>query len=153
MNKKNFFHVFNIPISYKIDESELTKIYFELQRKQYPNFSDTEIVADLNIAYKTLMNPIDRAEHFLEVHGVDIIDELPAAFTEEIFEMRQEYELLQTEQQKKDFIDALKKRMTKIISSLRDLESDLTQFKNQTGFLRFINSFLEKVESNAYSRD
>ncbi|MBQ7673094.1 MAG: hypothetical protein IJT36_00975 [Alphaproteobacteria bacterium] len=158
MSKKNFFHIFNIPVSYKIDETELTKVYFQLQKKQYLDCPCKEGTAtidlsDLNIAYKTLINPIDRAEHFLEVQGVSIIDKLPMIFAEEMFEIRQQYELLQTDIQKKDFIADLKKRMAEIISSLHNFESDLVKFRDQTGLLRFINSFLEKVESNAYSRD
>ncbi|MBR1735094.1 MAG: Fe-S protein assembly co-chaperone HscB [Alphaproteobacteria bacterium] len=158
MSEKNYFSIFNLPVSYNIDESKLTDTYFRLQRQWHPDsFSENSTEADkttsvdLNIAYKILMNPIDRAEHFLELQGESIIDTLPTNIAEEMFELRQKYALLSSDIEKLQFVDYIKRRMTEIIFSLRILEADIKKFKDQAGLLRFLNSFLEKVESNAYS--
>ena len=107
------------------------------------------------MAYQTLMNPVDRAEHYLNVCGVPILDHLPSDFAGEMFNMRQKFDSLRTESDKNEFITSLKKRMNDIISLLHSLKKkdDLDEFRRYTCLLRFINSFLEKVESNAYSRD
>lgn len=173
----NFFKIFGLPTSYDLDEAALHKAYFEKLRGVHPDSAavgaaadvdaDAEGVissSDLNVAYHTLINPVDRAEHFLEVHGVQPLrDQLPMDFAEEIFELRQGYDSLEkelkeqekNEEEKNDFICALKKRMVEIEGSLREEAAmdDLEAFRSHAGLLRFLNSFLEKIDSDAYSRD
>ena len=139
------------------------RIYLERQRKIHPdsivadncvNGSGGISVVELNTAYQVLMNPINHAEHYLSVRGIPILEQLPSDFAEEMFSMRQKYDSLQTESEKKEFCTSLRQHMTDIISLLRGLKEDeLEKFRRYTCLLRFINSFLEKVELNAYSRD
>lgn len=172
----NFFKIFGLPVSYDLDEAALDKAYFEKLRGVHPdaavvgdaagedtadvtdNADAADVVSssDLNVAYHTLINPIDRAEHFLEVHGVQPLrDQLPMDFAEEIFELRQRYDSIGEDREKKDFIGALKRRMVGIEDYLKRAaeKSDISSFRSHTGLLRFLNSFLEKIDSDAYSRD
>lgn len=162
MNNENFFQFFGLPVSYNLDETALMRIYLERQRKEHPdsfigdcvNISTNNSVAELNTAYQTLMDPINRAEHYLKVRGVSILDQLPSDFAEEMFDMRQKYDALQNESEKEKFCTLLRNRMEDILSLLNNLkEDDLEKFRKYTCLLSFINSFLEKVELNAYSRD
>ena len=163
MSGKNFFQFFELPISYSLDEAALMRVYLERQRELHPdsvvvgnctNSCAGTSVAELNTAYQILMDPIDRAEHYLSVRGIPILEQLPSDFAEEMFSMRQKYDSLQTESEKKEFCASLKQRMADIVSLLHDIKEDeLEEFRRYTCLLRFINSFLEKVELNAYSRD
>lgn len=163
MSGKNFFQFFGLPISYSLDEAALMRVYLERQREFHPDsvVADNCInscagtsVAELNTAYQVLMNPIDRAEHYLNVLGMQTLDQLPSDFAEEMFSMRQKFDSLQTESEKKEFCASLNQRMADIISLLHGLKEDeLEKFGRYACLLRFINSFLEKVELNAYSRN
>lgn len=157
--RDNFFDVLNIPTSFHIDEEELTRIYLNKQSDMHPDVlgSIDENVslnsAYINLAYKTLMDPISRAEHFLAVKGIDIDSVYSTEFSREMFNIREAYSLLSSEADKKDFIVSLKKRMSEIISLLYHTENDLQKFSDNVCLLRFINSFIEKVGTNVYSRN
>lgn len=162
MSDKNYFEFFGLPVSYNLDETALMYIYLERQRKEHPDFCTGDCVsifadnsvAELNTAYQTLMDPINRAEHYLRVRGVSILDQLPSDFAEEMFNMHQKYDSIKNKSEKEKFLESLRNRMEDILSLLHTLkEDDLKKFRKYTCLLRFINSFLEKVELNAYSRD
>lgn len=150
MKERNFFQFFGLPVSYDIDESALTRIYLEKQKTLHPDISYSERAesasVELNTAYKTLMNPVSRAEHYLFARGASVVDELSTDFAEEMFRAHQEYSSLKNQNEKRDFVASLKKRKEKLVSSLRAMENDLEKFKKFTGLLRFISSFLEKSD-------
>ena len=182
VDKINFFEIFGLPVSYKLDRSSLDKAYFDTLRKVHPDSGFAEEIApdvssgdgapknydlgtasariqptpsELNTAYHTLINPVDRAEYFLELKGVlPLRNQLPVNFAEEIFELRQRYDSIevgdteQEELQRKDFISAIKKRMVDIETSLETLDGDgnLENFRDLVGLLRFLASFLEKID-------
>lgn len=177
VDNMNCFEIFGLRLSYKVDKSALDKAYFDLLRKVHPDsgFADEKLEescsnsgisdsraalshptpSDLNVAYRVLSNPIDRAEHFLDLLGIaPLRDQLPADFAEEIFELRMRYDSIkipetkEEKEQKKDFISVLKKRMVDVEDSLESLaeENDLKTFRDYTGLLRFLNSFLEKID-------
>lgn len=163
MGNKNFFSMFDLPISYNIDENALRVAYFEKQRQLHPDFcnnnmKDTEgheeiTITDVNVAYECLTDPIARAEHFLELQNFSAKYDVFTDFADEMFEIRRTYASLEQESEKNIFFSSLKARMSEIIGKLHDFEDDLKKFRAYTGLLRFINSFLEKAESNVYGRD
>ena len=63
----NYFELFELPISLKIDKSKLAQKYFELQKKNHPDFfakgteheqeQALEISSQLNKALKIFKNP------------------------------------------------------------------------------------------------
>lgn len=188
VDKINFFEIFGLPVSYKLDRSALDKAYFDSLRKVHPDSGFAEEIAldmssgdgalknhnlgavsaqalltpsEINTAYHTLMNPVDRAEYFLELRGVlPLRNQLPPNFAEEIFELRQHYDSIevggteQEELQRKDFISAIKKRMVDIETSLETLNRDesLENFRDLVGLLRFLASFLEKIDLKEIDR-
>lgn len=81
----NHFQLFELPVSFDIDISQLTSRYRDLQRAVHPdryaNASDQERrlsmqrTAQLNEAYQVLKNPLSRARYMLELQGVDFNSE------------------------------------------------------------------------------
>ncbi|GLP95179.1 co-chaperone HscB [Paraferrimonas sedimenticola] len=81
----NYFELFGIPQEYSIDSARLAERYRDLQRAVHPDkFADAsdaqrrlsvQKTAQVNDAYQTLKNPIRRAEHLLELAGVELAAE------------------------------------------------------------------------------
>lgn len=71
----NYFELFDIPVSFKIDKASLSKKYFELQKKYHPDFytqsTDEEKMEALekssliNKALKTLQNEDETIKYVL----------------------------------------------------------------------------------------
>ena len=78
----NYFELFNIPVSFDVDLSELPKTYQQLQRLTHPDkFSSgsgqDKLVAiqknaQVNDAYSVLKSPLARAEYLLSLRGIDL---------------------------------------------------------------------------------
>ena len=71
----NYFELFEIPVSLKVDAGSLAKKYFELQKKFHPDYysnESTEVqaailekVAQINKAFKTFKNPDEIIKYVL----------------------------------------------------------------------------------------
>lgn len=71
----NYFELFNLPVTLKVDKSQLTKKYFELQKQFHPDFftqASEDQQADalekssmLNTALKTLKNEDETLKYIL----------------------------------------------------------------------------------------
>ncbi|MDR0753148.1 MAG: hypothetical protein LBE95_00535 [Holosporaceae bacterium] len=148
----NYFEAFGIPICYNIDEDALTRVYLQKQALLHPDVNDVEFEksAFLNKAYNVLLNPLDRAGYFLEIHE-RYSDNLDAEFSLEAFNLREKYEILKSSEDKKNFQNMLSLRVSELITTLYNLENDLDEFQKNYGLLRFIASFGEKVKSDVYS--
>jgi DnaJ-domain-containing protein 1 len=143
----NYFEAFGIPVGYKINEEVLVRNYLQRQSQIYPDMdvTESEKSSHINVAYKILSQPIDRAKYFLEIHG-KYTDSLDPEFASEMFSMREKYEALSTPEEKKNFQDELSKRIRELIETLEKSEEDLDKFQKFYGLLRFTNSFLEKID-------
>lgn len=98
----NFFQLYNIPVSFCPDKSEVKKQYFQLSRKYHPDFvsngtdSDKEealeMSAKVNKAYKTLNNTDETIKYVLQLNGFLQDDEkydLPKDFLMEMMEVNE----------------------------------------------------------------
>ena len=97
------FELFELPVSFEIDLSDLSQRYRELQRAVHPdkfaNASDherrlsVEKAAAINDAFQTLKSPQRRARYMLELQSVSFDDEkdtaLDPAFLMEQIELRE----------------------------------------------------------------
>jgi molecular chaperone HscB len=80
--KADYFHVFGIAASYKVDEVALEPRYKELTKLLHPDRfaradpqarrASLERSVQLNEAWRTLKDPIRRAEYLLSLRGIDI---------------------------------------------------------------------------------
>ena len=98
----NYFELFDIPESFKVDKRGLTKKYFELQKKFHPDYfgtasNDEQDVAldtssEINKAYKTFQSPDETIRYVLQLKGLIEEEEkytLPPSFLMEVLELNE----------------------------------------------------------------
>ena len=100
------FELFDLPPAFSLDREMLEKAYREIQSRVHPDrfahSGDAERRASLqwttrvNEAYRTLKDPVQRARHLLERHGVDVAFEtntkMPVDFLARQIEVRETLE-------------------------------------------------------------
>ena len=100
---QDFFALFGLPRAFRVAPALLDKAYHDLQSKVHPDrhahLPETERrlsmqwATQVNEAYRTLKNPLQRARYLLHLHGVDTEHEsntaMPAAFLMEQMEWRE----------------------------------------------------------------
>ena len=94
---RNHFSVFELPESFDLDLSELTLRYQELQKVFHPdkfaNSAEQERLqavqraAQINDAFAVLKSPLSRAQHLLEINGIEA--EKNATISDPMFLMQQ----------------------------------------------------------------
>ena len=116
-----------------------------------------QLTTRVNEAYRALKDPVQRAKHILELHGVDVAFEtdtqMPTDFLMQQLEMREE---LEAAIGKKDssFLDGLKK---KLASQQRHLEASIGESidarKDYAGAVGLVRKllFLHKIEDEIQS--
>ena len=128
---RNHFELFGLPARYRIDGAALERAYRALQGKVHPDrfagAGDTEkrlalqASARVNEAYRTLHDPVARAEYLLALRGVDATSEtdtrLPIAFLSRQLERREAAEEASDER------DA--RALAKLIDEVRGDAADL----------------------------
>src|SRR5258707_13312635 len=118
---RNHFELFNLAPAYSLDTARLEDSYKELQSLVHPDryaqAADAERRASMqwttrvNEAYSALKDPVQRARHILELHGVDVGFErntqMPTDFLMQQLETREQ---LEEALHKKDsgFLDSLR---------------------------------------------
>jgi molecular chaperone HscB len=98
----NYFELFGFPVAPKVDKTALAQKYFDLQKKNHPDFftqgSDEEKEdalhqsADINKAFTTFQNEEKTIEYFLQHKGYIETNEkyqLPADFLMEMMEINE----------------------------------------------------------------
>jgi molecular chaperone HscB len=98
----NYFELFGLPISLKVDTGSLAKKYFELQREFHPDFftqSDEteqqdalEKSAEINKALKILKNPDATIQYVLQIKNLLTENEkyeLPPVFLMDMMELNE----------------------------------------------------------------
>jgi molecular chaperone HscB len=102
----NHFELFGLEPVFALDAGSLERAYRDIQSKVHPDrfahAGDAERRASLqwttrvNEAYRTLKDPVQRAKHILELHGVDVAFEtntsMPAEFLMQQMELRESVE-------------------------------------------------------------
>ncbi|MGB0893519.1 MAG: co-chaperone HscB [Parashewanella sp.] len=117
----NYFELFGFNTDYSIDQTQLSERYRELQRLVHPdkfaNNSEQEKLlaiqktAQINDGYQTLKDPICRAEHILQLRGIDISHETTTvkdtSFLMQQMQWREDIEDIQTHADPHTAIDHL----------------------------------------------
>ncbi len=101
----DYFACFKLPRVLALDESDLEKTFYELSRTFHPDFYSTKDDSEktislgnsafLNTAYRTLKDPIKRAEYLIRLEAgavKDIRSNPPADLFEEILELQDDME-------------------------------------------------------------
>jgi molecular chaperone HscB len=80
----NYFALFDLPVSFDVDQKQLVEQYRSLQRTAHPdkfaNATDTErrlsmqMATHINEGYQVLKDPLKRGRYLLELQGVELDD-------------------------------------------------------------------------------
>ena len=99
-----FYEAFDLEPVLSLDAEELKKRFYDRSRLWHPDkFSRAsaaeqekalEMTAVLNDAFRTLRDPIARAEYFLKEKGIELSKEAPPELLEEVFELNMALEEL-----------------------------------------------------------
>ena len=165
--KQNFFQLFGLPESYRLDNAQLDRQYHALQTQVHPDkfthLPETERrlsmqwATRVNEAYQTLRSPVARARYLLLLRGVDTQEEtntaMPMDFLTEQMEWREAIE----EVQQSGEIAELDKLETRLMHETRALherlavgiddEHDYAAAAEGVRKLRFLEKLAEEIAS------
>ncbi len=162
------FELFGLTPAFAIEGEALERSYREIQSKVHPDrfahAGDAERRASLqwttrvNEAYRTLKDPVQRAKHLLELHGVDVAFEtntaMPPEFLMQQMELRESLEEAKTPAS----LDEMRKRLRqnkselqKQISEALDTRKDYAGAAGLVRKLQFLDRLDEEIDS-AYER-
>ena len=165
---QNHFDLFGLSPIYSIEGEALERSYREIQSKVHPDryahAGDAERRASLqwttrvNEAYRTLKDPVQRAKHLLELHGVDVAFEtntaMPPEFLTQQMELRESLEAAKTPAS----LDEMRKRLRQNKSELQkqiaealDTRKDYAGAAGLVRKLQFLDRLDEEIDS-AYER-
>jgi molecular chaperone HscB len=159
----NHFELFGLAPAYALESEALERSYREIQSQVHPDrfahAGDAERRASLqwttrvNEAYRTLKDPVQRAKHLLELHGVDVGFEtntaMPSEFLMQQMELR---EALESAVGKKDAssLDALRHDLRKARQALETTIAEAIDAKKDyaaaAGPVRKLQ-FLDKLDT------
>jgi molecular chaperone HscB len=99
-----FYEAFGLEPALTLDAEDLKKRFYERSRQWHPDrFSRAsaveqdkalEMTAVLNDAFRTLRDPVSRAEYFLKEKGFELSKEAPPELLEEVFDLNMALEEL-----------------------------------------------------------
>ena len=157
---RSHFELFGLAPAFGLETEALERSYREIQSQIHPDrfahAGDAERRASLqwttrvNEAYRTLKDPVQRAKHVLELHGVDVAFEtntaMPPEFLMQQMELREALEEAKAAAQ----LDDLRKQLR---SSRASLESEIAEaidakkdYAGAAGLVRKLQ-FLDKLDS------
>lgn len=160
------FDLFGLAPAYALESEALERSYREIQSRVHPDrfahAGDAERRASLqwttrvNEAYRTLKNPVQRAKHLLELHGVDVAFEtntaMPGDFLAQQMELRESLE----EAKNVAALDELRKNLR---AESRSLEKAITEaidakkdYAGAAGLVRKLQ-FLDRLDDEIDSAD
>ena len=99
-----YYEAFDLEPRLALDAEDLKKRFYDRSRQWHPDrFSRAsaaeqekalEMTSILNDAFRTLRDPIARAEYFLKQNGIELSKEAPPELLEEVFELNMALEEL-----------------------------------------------------------
>lgn len=167
----NYFELFEIPVSLKVDGKLLAKKYFELQKKYHPDYFSTaseevqadvlEKAAQVNKAFKTFKNPDETIKYVLLEKGLLEEEEkyqLPPGFLMEMMDLNEQ--LAETALDSDDNLAEVKQSMENaeteiylpvqaIIENYKEgktTEADLLKVKEYYYKKKYLNRLKEQVK-------
>lgn len=164
----NYFELFSLSPSYDVDTAVLAERYRDLQRAVHPdkfaNASEqdkrlsVQKTAQINDAFQTLKNPIQRAEHLLALKGVELSHESTTLkdtqFLMQQMEWRESLEDIADSDDPDaevealyDSFDTFAKQITAALKVLlvSDLEADHLQAADQIRKLKFMAKLQDEL--------
>jgi molecular chaperone HscB len=157
----NYFELFELPVSIKIDKSKLAQKYFELQKKYHPDFfakateheqaEALEISSQLNKALKVLKNQDQTIKYVLQLKQLLEDEEkykLPPAFLMEMMELNEELSE-DSAQQIEELENQLYAEVQHFIENYKDATAstaDLLKLKEYYYKKKYLQRILDRLE-------
>jgi molecular chaperone HscB len=165
---QNHFDLFGLSPIYSIEGEALERSYREIQSKVHPDryahAGDAERRASLqwttrvNEAYRTLKDPVQRAKHLLELHGVDVAFEtntaMPPEFLMQQMELRESLEEAKTPASLDEMRKRLRQNKTELQKQIAEALDTRKDYAGAAGLVRklqFLDRLDEEIDS-AYER-
>ncbi len=156
-----FYQAFGLEPALSIDPEDLKKRFYERSRQWHPDrFSRAsaaeqekalEMTSVLNDAFRTLRDPIARAEYFLKEKGIELSKEAPPELLEEVFELNMALEELREgdESTRPQLIEARNKfiAMRDEIDESLTKTADLEQGRSLLNRRRYIRNLIRDVDN------
>ena len=73
-----------------LEAEDLRKRFYQRSRESHPDLvgaAAEDRMAQLNDAFRTLRDPVTRAQYFLQQHGIELSKDAPPELLEEVFEL------------------------------------------------------------------
>lgn len=146
---------------FTLDLAVLRREFLQLQAKAHPDLAPAEkkrqaeaLSARINEAYKTLQNPLTRAQYLLELRGIDIAGDETAKVEDpellmEVLETREIIEEAQSEEDLQPLKETNEKRVEGSVQILEDAfkKDDLDAAKTEAVKLRYWINIRESIDS------
>jgi molecular chaperone HscB len=156
-----FYEAFGLEPALSLDAEDLKKRFYEQSRKWHPDrFSRAsaaeqekalEMTAVLNDAFRTLRDPVARAEYFLKQNGIELSKEAPPELLEEVFELNMALEELREgdESARPQLVEARGRfvSMRDSIDQSLTATSDLKEIGALLNRRRYITNLIRDVEN------
>jgi molecular chaperone HscB len=159
-----YFEAFDLEPVLSLDSEDLKKRFYERSRKWHPDkFSRAsiaeqekalEMTAVLNDAFRTLRDPVSRAEYFLKEKGFELSKEAPPELLEEVFELNMALEELKEgdDSARPQLMEARDRFITmrdSIDASLTEAGArcDLEEVRSLLNRRRYIRNLIREVEN------
>jgi molecular chaperone HscB len=165
---QNHFELFGLVPAFAVEGEALERSYREIQSKVHPDrfahAGDAERRASLqwttrvNEAYRTLKDPVQRARHLLELHGVDVAFEtntaMPPEFLMQQMELRESLEEAKTPASLDEMRKRLRQNKTELQKQIAEALDTRKDYAGAAGLVRklqFLDRLDEEIDS-AYER-
>ena len=162
------FDLFGLAPAYALESEALERSYREIQSRVHPDrfahAGDAERRASLqwttrvNEAYRTLKDPVQRAKHLLELHGVDVAFEtntaMPPEFLMQQMELRESLEEAKTPASLDEMRKRLRQNKTELQKQIAEALDTRKDYAGAAGLVRklqFLDRLDEEIDS-AYER-
>ena len=176
----DYFSFFGLPRKLKLNTVELERLFYDLSRKLHPDYfttaspeerqASTERSSMLNDAYRTLRDPVSRAQYLLSLEGyVEAEKKAPPDLLEEVFDLNMQVEELKAAKKiadeeevaaarssLEDALDGLVERMGVIDGQLEDLFAkwdDVADLRAAEGRKALLDSMSELLSHRSYIRN
>jgi molecular chaperone HscB len=157
---QSHFDLFGLAAAYALEPEALERSYREIQSRVHPDrfahAGEAERRASLqwttrvNEAYRTLKDPVQRARHLLELHGVDVAFETNTAMPPDFLMQQMELREALEEARNTSALDALRRNLFKEKQSLENAIAEAIDVaKDYAGAAELVRKlqFLDKLDS------
>lgn len=157
----NYFETMGLEVKYEIDLAQLEERFLSLQYELHPDkqlhkshlerTSDLAQVLDVNVAYNVLKSDVKRAEHLLQLSGIDLEDvTLSSDALMEAFQDREQLAALESQ-------DDIEQMVNQVRASIEQHKREFNRFYSKQDLISAARSqiglkYKHKLLDEIYAR-